>query len=74
MRQHYRDVFNSEQQTDNILLEVLNLVRIHIAMYGYGGFADNEPRDTWYKVFPHEHRTLGRFYGDLDSHQILGRG
>ena len=55
MRRHYRDFFNSEPQTDNILLEVLNLVRIHVAMYGYSGFAHNEPHDKSDYVFGYEH-------------------
>ena len=59
MRQHYRDFFNSEQETDKILLEVLNLVRILVALHGCGGYADNEARDKSEYVFPHEHPTLG---------------
>ena len=54
MRQHYRNFFNSGSQTDKILMEQLHLVRIHVAMYGYGGYADNEPGEKWDKEFPHD--------------------
>ena len=71
MRQHYRNFFNSEQQTDKILMEVLSLLRILVAMYGYVGYTDNEPRDKWDTEISHDHPTFGQFYGDLNSHQIL---
>ena len=46
-------------------------MRILVALYGRGGYADNEACDKSDYAFPHEHPTLGRFYGDLQSHQIL---
>ena len=68
MREHYRDFFNPRPPTDKILMELLNLVGMHVAMFGYGGYADNEPEDKWDKEFPHDDPMLGRWFGDLDAH------
>ena len=49
MRQHHQDFFNSGPQTETILMELLNLVRMHVAMQGHGSYADNEPGGKWDK-------------------------